>query len=225
MKPNQTHEYPNEGVRPYNGNGPAKIAGLGLLLGLLAGLAACKPQSEKPPVAEKDALVMAKKAMGTIMPKMIGQVGKIAGDPKKGFVGALRYCNTNASDLMKQEKAVLETKFKQEYGIQGVKFGRSSLRFRNPANKPDKATKKVLLAWHEAEKAGQKAAPRTETGKKSTRAYLPIRIPNALCLNCHGKANELAGGVPAALKKLYPADKATGYSVGDLRGVFVAEFY
>lgn len=40
-----------------------------------------------------------------------------------------------------------------------------------------------------------------------------------VCLKCHG--TELAPGVAQALAGLYPEDRATGYSQGDIRGAFV----
>lgn len=39
-----------------------------------------------------------------------------------------------------------------------------------------------------------------------------------LCLNCHG--SELSQETKAALKDHYPNDKATGYSLGEIRGAF-----
>ncbi|MEE8578106.1 MAG: DUF3365 domain-containing protein [candidate division Zixibacteria bacterium] len=52
--------------------------------------------------------------------------------------------------------------------------------------------------------------------------YQPIRIGRA-CLKCHGNLQTLAPGVMTALRKKYPTDKATGYAIGDLRGMFVVE--
>ena len=39
-----------------------------------------------------------------------------------------------------------------------------------------------------------------------------------MCLTCHG--NELSAEVRGALAEHYPADQATGFAAGDLRGVF-----
>jgi hypothetical protein len=40
-----------------------------------------------------------------------------------------------------------------------------------------------------------------------------------VCLLCHGA--QLAPGVSQVLTELYPEDKATGFSMGDIRGAFV----
>jgi hypothetical protein len=48
----------------------------------------------------------------------------------------------------------------------------------------------------------------------------PIFVQSA-CLTCHGET--LSTELQAALDQRYPADHATGYRVGDLRGAFVAQ--
>jgi hypothetical protein len=49
----------------------------------------------------------------------------------------------------------------------------------------------------------------------------PIGI-KPLCLACHGEA--LAPDVAARIGELYPKDRATGFTEGDLRGVFWVEY-
>jgi hypothetical protein len=49
----------------------------------------------------------------------------------------------------------------------------------------------------------------------------PIGV-QPLCLTCHGES--LAPDLASRIEELYPADRAVGYRVGDLRGVFWAEF-
>jgi len=44
-----------------------------------------------------------------------------------------------------------------------------------------------------------------------------------LCLNCHGGPDKIAGEVKAKLAELYPADKAVGYSEGQIRGALTVK--
>ena len=44
-----------------------------------------------------------------------------------------------------------------------------------------------------------------------------------MCLTCHGPVEAIPPEVRAVLRKRYPSDQATGYSVGDLRGAAWAE--
>jgi hypothetical protein len=41
-----------------------------------------------------------------------------------------------------------------------------------------------------------------------------------MCTACHGK--DIDSGVGEILSALYPADRATGFEVGELRGAFTA---
>ncbi len=50
-------------------------------------------------------------------------------------------------------------------------------------------------------------------------------LGNPLCLQCHGTPNQdIAPETLAAIQKLYPGDKATGFKLGDLRGLWRVTF-
>ncbi|WP_111706311.1 Tll0287-like domain-containing protein [Lutibacter citreus] len=54
--------------------------------------------------------------------------------------------------------------------------------------------------------------------------YAPIKI-QAKCLTCHGKVNEtMSIKTDSIIKSIYPFDIATGYSEGDIRGVWSITF-
>ncbi len=55
-------------------------------------------------------------------------------------------------------------------------------------------------------------------GSKTVR--LPIVIGLPLCLQCHGSDAEIAPQTRAAIVAAYPDDQATGYQLGDLRGIW-----
>lgn len=48
--------------------------------------------------------------------------------------------------------------------------------------------------------------------------YLKALPTQDLCVQCHGTTDKVPAGVQARLKELYPEDKATGFSVGAIRG-------
>jgi hypothetical protein len=55
--------------------------------------------------------------------------------------------------------------------------------------------------------------------------YSPIVITNPLCLQCHGiPGTDLAPSTVALLQQLYPRDEATGFKLGDLRGLWRVDF-
>jgi hypothetical protein len=52
--------------------------------------------------------------------------------------------------------------------------------------------------------------------------YVEPILVQPLCLTCHG--DPLAPDIAARIDELYPEDRAVGYEIGDLRGVFWIEF-
>jgi len=48
--------------------------------------------------------------------------------------------------------------------------------------------------------------------------YMRAIPTQPLCLQCHGKPEDISANVKALLAKEYPADQATGYSPGEIRG-------
>lgn len=130
-----------------------------------------------------------------------------------GPVEAIQVCHSEAP-------AIAASLSQQEE----MNLARVSMRNRNPDNAPNPWQKAVLesfdslladgadpgtLEWHEIA---------ASDGGHEFR-YMKA-IPTAgLCLACHGTT--LAGPVAAKLAELYPDDKATGFSEGDLRGAFV----
>lgn len=103
---------------------------------------------------------------------------------------------------------------------QGVAVGRTSHRLRSPANAP-----RPWAAPFVAAAAGKKAADVkpvvVDLGDRL--GYLrPIGLAGG-CLGCHGPAEGLSPNVKSALAAGYPADRATGFAEGDLRGWFWAE--
>lgn len=97
----------------------------------------------------------------------------------------------------------------------GVKIGRTALKLRNPQNQPP-AWAKELMDQAQAEPAFLKS-PQGDLA-----ALLPIKL-QAQCLLCHGSRTQIPDEVRTALAEHYPADRATGFKEGDLRGWFWIE--
>ena len=101
----------------------------------------------------------------------------------------------------------------------GIRLGRSSHRLRNPANVAP-AWVAPLLDDYVADSADR--APRVVALSAGRSGYVePIGV-QPLCLTCHGDA--VPPEVTARIHELYPEDRAVGFDVGDLRGVFWVEF-
>jgi hypothetical protein len=107
---------------------------------------------------------------------------------------------------------------------QGMTLSRVSLRNRNPDNAPNEWQARVLDSFEARRVAGE--APGTlawheiaDTGTGKEFRFMKAIPTGAICLQCHGET--LATPVAEKLAELYPEDKATGYSQGDIRGAFV----
>ena len=102
--------------------------------------------------------------------------------------------------------------------VDGVRVGRTSHRLRNPANAgPDWATR--VLEQYLADDADP--IPMLVALDDGRQGYVePIPV-GPLCITCHG--DTLSPELADAIAKRYPEDKATGFAIGDLRGVFWAE--
>jgi hypothetical protein len=72
--------------------------------------------------------------------------------------------------------------------------------------------------------SGEKAKPQLKLNNGKHRAYYPI-LTDEMCLQCHGKAgSDIKKEVLEMITKKYPADSATGFSKGELRGIWVVEW-
>lgn len=107
----------------------------------------------------------------------------------------------------------------------GWNVGRKSLKTRNAAlGMPDAWEQKVLADF---EKRMEKENPAnmefaevvTEPQGKFYRYMKAIPVQD-VCLKCHGTDETIPQNVKDALKAEYPHDKATGYTLGQIRGGF-----
>ena len=129
----------------------------------------------------------------------------------EGVPAAIEYCQLQALPITDSLSA--------EYG---ATVRRSSLLLRNPQNAPEELEKQLLEAYHYNQ---ENELPLDDNVQRLGQEYFlytkPILIGNSLCLNCHGKAGEEIAAEPLnRLNSLYPNDKARGYAVGDLRGIW-----
>ena len=101
---------------------------------------------------------------------------------------------------------------------------RASFKNRNDNNKPDEFEEKAIAEFSKLLISG-KLTPdislieQAKIGDKDLVKFAKPILVEAPCLNCHGSEAQISDNVNEVLKEKYPEDKATGYAIGDLRGV------
>lgn len=133
-----------------------------------------------------------------------------------GVTNALSLCSVRALPLT---KLVGDTNH--------VTLRRVTHKPRNPANRANSAEQHLLDCFQEMLDSGTtNLAPVVLTPSTNQISFCaPIVINNPLCLNCHGVPDEtLLPAASESLRRLYPADEATGFKMGDLRGMWRVDF-
>ncbi|RMD60872.1 MAG: DUF3365 domain-containing protein [Alphaproteobacteria bacterium] len=188
------------------GTGPALVAVLTIAPPLATTSTAYAAQAPDPAPYVAKARAAAK-ALATALKARLEQAIS-----EGGAENAIRICNIEAPEIADAISA--DT---------GLSVGRTALKWRNPANRPNDWERAVLKRFEREKAAGadlkklEHFAFLTEDGKPVFR-YMKA-IPTAeVCLACHG--SDLAPELVEKLDKLYPQDRARGFKVGDLRGAF-----
>ena len=98
---------------------------------------------------------------------------------------------------------------------------RTSLKLRSPANAPSDWVEQVLTDFEVRKDQGEAAEKMAHSEVRDGQFYFIKAIPTqGACLACHG--SNIGENVKDKLAELYSNDKATGYSLGDIRGAFIA---
>ena len=131
---------------------------------------------------------------------------------KKGTLEALAFCNIQAMPLTDSMSVNYNATIK-----------RVSDKNRNPNNK---ANAEELVYLEQFKKAlAAKAEPKPVIVDKGEKVQFYYPIPtNTMCLQCHGKPENIKPEVRAKTLKLYPKDLAIGYGENQLRGIWSITF-
>ena len=131
---------------------------------------------------------------------------------ERGIPGAIAFCHVEALPILKE---VGDT--------YNVEIRRASNDYRNPEDKPRPYEEMILDAFEYNTENGLPTESNVQKldGGETLLFAKAIKIPNALCLNCHGSpGSEISLETLNKLDELYPEDKARGHQIGDLRGMW-----
>lgn len=163
------------------------------------------------PAAAQDAWVdEARRVAASVPPKLAAVL--TAEIERAGPAHAIGVCRDEAPRLARA--ASQET---------GWSVRRVSLRERNPKAVPDDWERAALEDFDRRAAAGEKPATLERAEVVPLQGRPVMRYMRALpvvelCTQCHGSAERISPAVRERLAELYPQDKATGYSIGQIRG-------
>lgn len=134
-----------------------------------------------------------------------------------GPVHAVDFCHAQAPRIAEQVAKA-----------HGVRLGRVAVpgRNRNPAHDPAAWQLEAVEAFQQAVDAGGPPAEQVRLLTAGLPEGVAARFAKGIaveppCLACHGK--QIAPEVHDVLARHYPGDRATGFDVGDLRGLLWVE--
>lgn len=129
---------------------------------------------------------------------------------EEGPLGAIGICASHAPGIAERLQE------------QHITVKRTSERLRNSENAPDAWEQRILSFFEDERAAGADTASLEHYAQFIDEEGTLFRYARAIptgqeCLMCHG--DNLAPDIAAELAKRYPDDRATGFKVGDIRGL------
>jgi hypothetical protein len=118
---------------------------------------------------------------------------------------AVGFCNTRALPLTDS----IASKY-------NVSIKRLSDKYRNPSNSIESVEDQK--AWKKIQASD--AAFIEYHPDDCIQYYKPIKIGMTTCIKCHGDKSNISESTQKIISQKYPLDKAVGYKIGDLRGMW-----
>lgn len=131
---------------------------------------------------------------------------------KKGTLEALAFCNVQAMPLTDSMSVNYNATIK-----------RVSDKNRNPNNKANAEELKYIEQFKRDIAENKESKPVVVDKGEKVQFYYPIPT-NTMCLQCHGKPENIKPEVRAKTLKLYPNDLAIGYGENEVRGIWSITF-
>ena len=132
---------------------------------------------------------------------------------QNGTLGALSFCNEKAYPLTDSMAVVYNANIK-----------RVSDKPRNQSNQANDQELEYIETFKQIIANKESPNPIVKDSDTKVEIYYPI-LTNAMCLQCHGQPNKsIEASTLKQLTILYPNDKATGYNVNEVRGIWSVTF-
>jgi hypothetical protein len=130
-----------------------------------------------------------------------------------GPVSAVHFCNVNAMELTNGYSLKYDTEVK-----------RVSDKNRNASNALNEKELAVLDDFKRMLKSGEPLSPKVAIDADGKKHYYAPIFTGGPCLTCHGNPQNMQPELVSIIDSLYPTDKAKGYAVDELRGIWSVKF-
>lgn len=126
-----------------------------------------------------------------------------------GTIGALEFCSVEAIPITRNAAETM-----------GVELSRVSDKPRNQMNTADFEELKIIGKMKDELRSGNKINEVAVVEDHYVTTYYPI-LTQPLCMQCHGvKGKDINPETDRVIAALYPLDKATGYGINEVRGMW-----
>ncbi|MCK0125634.1 DUF3365 domain-containing protein [Gelidibacter sp. F2691] len=130
-----------------------------------------------------------------------------------GTAGALAFCNQKAYPLTDSMGV-----------LQKATLKRVTDKPRNPTNQANAIELEHVETFKQVIANNELPNPIVEDVDGKIKVFYPI-LTNQMCLQCHGKPNkDIEASTLSKLTILYPEDKAIGYGLNEVRGIWSVTF-
>ncbi|MFZ9938185.1 MAG: Tll0287-like domain-containing protein [Luteolibacter sp.] len=175
---------------------------------LLLALLACEDAATAKPSPRADAVPVASEAAQQTFALLTAELA--AALEQGGPVAAIPVCAVRAGEITREVAARKK-----------VDIVRLSDRPRNPAQEATGEDLAAIGQFRAEILAGRELRPSVKAAPdRTTTVRIPIVITQPLCLQCHGNDDDVAAATREAIARSYPNDRARGYSLNDLRGIW-----
>lgn len=177
---------------------------------VIALLGACSSPQTEPTSEASDAMLL--QAGGLVASATFQTLsGNLSQAMSEGGVPrAIEFCSVEAIPLTEQLS-----------GEMNVEIRRASHRPRNPDNRADAQEMGTIESYLSLLDAGDPLSPRLMREGNEAIFHAPIRIPGPACIQCHGvPGTDITEANLELIQSRYPNDQATGFAIGDLRGIW-----
>jgi hypothetical protein len=131
-----------------------------------------------------------------------------------GTANAVSFCSNRAMEITDSVSKA-----------QMVMIRRIAMKNRNPHNSMSENEGNLYKSYVVQYINGEQMQPTVSWDKEGRPVYYQPIFTGQLCLTCHGKpGTEILPDVAEKLAQIYPDDKATGFKLGEIRGMWSITF-